>query len=185
MHNSGGPPEPWRSFFHDVDQELQAPVELHCFGGFVLIQAYGVARTTNDVDFINVLPVQHQPLSMLAGQGSPLHRKYQVYLDPVTVSIAPDSYHDRLIPLFPGTWERIKLFALEAHDLALAKLERNYERDRDDVLQLAKSGHLNRETLQARYQDELRPYLFNEDRHDLTLALWIESCWPIRADKSQ
>jgi hypothetical protein len=30
-------------------------------------------------------------------------------------------------------------FALEAHDLALSELERNWERDRDDVRQLARA----------------------------------------------
>ena len=36
----------------------------------------------------------------------------------------------------------LRLFALEAHDLALSKLERNMERDRDDVQQLACAGYL-------------------------------------------
>jgi G:T-mismatch repair DNA endonuclease (very short patch repair protein) len=42
--------------------------------------------------------------------------------------------------MFPGAWVRLSLFALEAHDLALSKLERNMERDRDDVQQLACAG---------------------------------------------
>ena len=56
MPENEGPPEPWRSFFNDLDRMLAEPVEVHCLGGFVLIHAYGVARTTNDVDFISLVP---------------------------------------------------------------------------------------------------------------------------------
>ena len=38
--------EPWRSFFEALDQELSAPCDLHCFGGFVLTEHYGVTRST-------------------------------------------------------------------------------------------------------------------------------------------
>ena len=145
----------------------------------MLIYAYGVARTTNDVDFISLTPSPlRKKLVELAGEGSKLHKKHKVYLDPVAVATAPDGYQNRLHPLFPGIWKNIELYALEAHDVALAKLERNAERDRDDVLRLAAAGHLDQATLQARYVDELRPYLVRENWHDQIIELWIESCWP-------
>jgi len=34
--------EPWRAFFEALDQELSASCDLHCFGGFVLTEHYGV-----------------------------------------------------------------------------------------------------------------------------------------------
>ena len=39
---------------------------------------------------------------------------------------------DRLIPLFEGAWSRLHL-RMEVHDLALSKLEKGRDRDRDDV----------------------------------------------------
>jgi hypothetical protein len=70
----------------------------------------------------------------------------------------------------------LHLFVLEAHDLALTKLERNFERDRADVEHLARSGYLNAATLRARYFDEFRPYTIGPERwHDQTLKLWIEA----------
>jgi hypothetical protein len=98
-----------------------------------------------------------------------------------TLATPPEDYLTRVIPLCPGTWQNLKLFALEAHDLALTKLERNFERDREDVLGLAQAGHLDRDVLAARYQKELRPYLVRETSHDQTLRMWIESCWPEQA----
>ena len=37
------------------------------------------------------------------------------------------------------------------------------------------------ETRQQRYRKELRPYLFNEERHDLTVRLWVEMIEEIRS----
>ena len=77
-------------------------------------------------------------------------------------------------PLFDQVYRRLRLFALEAHDLALSKLERNSARDREDVRFLARVVPLDTEELEARYRKELRPYLANTDRHDLTMRLWLE-----------
>jgi hypothetical protein len=172
------PPEPWRSFFADIDGRLREDVTLHCCGGFVLSQLYGTARTTSDIDFLCVVPNVHGYLMEIAGKGSPLHRKHRVYLDAVTVATPPEDYAERLVPLFPNVWAHLQLCALDAHDLALSKLERNFERDREDVQHLARAGHLNRETLRERYYKELRPNLpAHESRCDLTLELWLDS-WP-------
>ena len=172
------PPEPWRSFFVDVDALLTEDVHLHCCGGFVVTQLYCVARTTSDVDFLGVVPNVQSHLIEIAGKGTDLHRKHKLYLDAVTVATPPEDYEQRLVPMFPGIWTHLRLHALEAHDLALSKLERNFERDRDDVQQLARSGHLSPGILKERYYQELRPNLLgHEARHDLTLELWLES-WP-------
>ena len=174
-------PEPWRSFFDEVDSQLAEDVRLHCCGGFVVIQLYGVARNTGDLDYLSAVPNLRRELAQIAGKGSRLHRKYRVYPDAVTVATPPENYEARLIPMFPGAWRRLHLFALEAHDLALSKLERNYERDRDDVQRLARAGHLRPDVLSERYYGELRPLLSQESRHDLTLRLWLESYWPTGA----
>jgi Nucleotidyltransferase of unknown function (DUF6036) len=172
------PAEPWRSFFAEVDARLTEDVQLHCCGGFVVTQLYGVARTTSDVDFLGVTPNLWGDLTDIGGKGSALHRKHKIYLDAVTVATPPENYEERLVPMFPGAWPRLQLLALEAHDLALSKLERNGERDRDDVQQLARAGHLDPEILKVRYYSELRPNLLaHETRHDLTLRLWLESYW--------
>jgi hypothetical protein len=178
MPRTDGPPEPWRSFFDDLDALLTEDVQLHCCGGFVVTQLYGVARTTSDVDFLGVVPSVWSRLIDIGGKGSPLHKKHKLYLDAVTVATPPENYEERLVPMFPGAWSRLQLFALEANDLALSKLERNIERDRDDVQQLARAGHLRSEVLKERYYSEVRPNLIShEGRHDLTLRLWLESYW--------
>ncbi|MGA2739392.1 MAG: DUF6036 family nucleotidyltransferase [Bryobacteraceae bacterium] len=152
-------PEPWRSFFAEIDGLLSEEVQLHCCGGFVVTQLYGVARTTSDVDFLAAVPNVQRELTEIAGKGSPLHRKHKAYLDAVTVATPPENYEERLISMYPCAWVHLRLEALEAHDLALSKLERNIDRDRDDVRQLAQAGLLKPDILRNRYYNELRPNL--------------------------
>ena len=52
--------EPWRTFFEALDQELAAPCVLHCFGGFVLTEHYGVTRS-NDRDREDVVALAQRP----------------------------------------------------------------------------------------------------------------------------
>jgi hypothetical protein len=60
------------------------------------------------------------------------------------------------------------------NDLALSKLERNIQRDRDDVKHLARSVLFDLGVLKNRYEKELRWQLGNPQREDLTLRLWME-----------
>lgn len=133
-------PEPWRSFLSQVDEHLREKVELHCFGGFVVTMLYGLARLTADVDVITIVPgSERQHLLGLAGKGSELHRNYGVYLDFVTIASIPEDYDRRLTEMFPGAFKHLRLLAFNPYDVALAKLERNIQRDRDDVKYLART----------------------------------------------
>lgn len=169
-------PEPWNSFLAEIDGRVEGVVELHCLGGFVVTMLYGLGRPTADVDVITIAPrdaIEH--LLQLAGKGSELQRKYGIYLDFVTIAAVPDDYDQRLVEILPGTFERLRLFALDPYDIALSKLERNIQRDRDDVKYLARTVPFDLNMLRERYERELRPYLGNPEREDLTLRLWLEA----------
>lgn len=168
-------PEPWRSFLSEADAQLQEDIELHCLGGFVVTMLYGLARPTADVDVMMIAPGNaSQYLLGMAGKGSALHQKHGVYLDFVAIVTVPEDYEQRLTELFPMVFKRLHLYAFDPYDLALAKLERNIQRDRDDVKYLARTVPLNPLLLKDRYEKELRPYLGNPLREDLTLRLWLE-----------
>ena len=166
-------PKPWDAFLRDLDRSLEGPVELHCLGGFVLTMLYGLVRPTADVDVLAVRP--DMDLNQLAGIGSPLHKRHRVYFQRVSVLQAyPEEYEERLTEMFPDAFRNLRLFALDPHDLALTKLRRNSQRDREDVLHLADTAPLDIETLRVRYE-EMRPLLGNPEQEDLTLKLWIEA----------
>ncbi len=169
-------PEPWHSFLTELDQAASAAVHLHCIGGFVVTQLYGLSRLTADVDVLSIVPFDEQAqLLQKGGKGSELHKKYRVYLYFVAVASYPSDYEKRLTEMFPGTYKHLRLLALDPYDLALTKLSRNIERDRDDVKYLARTIPFDLEVLKQRYQAEFRPYVLGEpNQHDLTLELWIE-----------
>jgi hypothetical protein len=48
------PPEPWLSFLNALDVGIDEPVDLHCMGGFVVVQAFGLGRATADIDVLSV-----------------------------------------------------------------------------------------------------------------------------------
>jgi hypothetical protein len=169
------PPEPWHSFLTDVDALAPEEVYLYCLGGFVMQQLYGLPRPTVDIDTLPIDPRDQTALLInKAGKNSELYLKHKVYLDIVGVCDYPESYDERLTAMFSGAYKNLRLFALEVHDLALAKLGRNSPRDREDIRFLAKKVPLDINILKERYTKELRPYLANPTREDLTMNLWIE-----------
>ena len=170
------PPDPWKSLLDEVDAAATEETPLHCIGGFVLEIAYGLSRTTVDLDFLCVAPpAQGEFIERIAGRGSALAGKHGVYLQHVTVlSAYPDSYEDRLVELFPSRYRHLRLWALEPHDLALTKIGRNWDLDRSDLTLMAKAGLLDAGILKQRYDREMRPYLVDTSRHDLTVKLWVE-----------
>lgn len=129
-----------------------------------------------DVDVISVIPRRSaSELLEIAGKGSPLYQKHGVYLDVVGIATVPENYEERLKKIFTGEFQNIHLFALDPYDIALAKIERNIQRDRDDVKHLARVTPFDIEILEKRCEEELRVYLGNPEREDLTLKLWIEA----------
>jgi hypothetical protein len=152
-------------------------------GGFVVTMVYGFSRPTGDLDVLEIAPRgASQPMLELGMQGGPLHKKYKIYLDHVGVAHVPENYEGRLTEIFPKVFKHLRLLALDPYDLALSKLERNIQRDRDDVKHLARTVPLNLEVLKERYQKELRWQLGNPEREDLTLRLWVEA---IQEEKPQ
>jgi hypothetical protein len=150
-------PSPWREFLLDVDQSLAEPISLHCLGGFVATIRYGRARTTSDVDFIEIIPFDKlSMLQRLAGLGTVLARKHGLYVQRVTIASLPESYADRLTALFPGQLRHLTLLALDPYDFALSKLGRNSPVDREDIAHLARAVPLDPDLLRTRYERELR-----------------------------
>jgi hypothetical protein len=143
--------EPWLSFLHAVDKELSGPTEIHCFGGFVVAEYYGVSRPTADIDVIEARgAADRSTINEIAGRGSPLAKQHRVYVDIVNVAAVPENYEARLIAIFPDEFKNLRLKAFERHDLALAKLGRNQDHDREDVKRLEASCAFSSAILNAR-----------------------------------
>jgi hypothetical protein len=172
-------PDPWLSFLREVDHALKQQVVVHCLGGFVLTVMWALPRPTGDVDVIEVEPsAAAANLLTVGGEGSVLSERYHLQFHEVTIAEYPSEYASRLVDITPVGFRRLRLMALEVHDLALAKLSRNSQRDREDIAYLASNGALQRQTLRERFDTELKPYLLNEQREAFTLDLWLEEFFP-------
>jgi Nucleotidyltransferase of unknown function (DUF6036) len=163
-----------------LDQGLTEDTELHCIGGFVLAEHYGLVRATADVDVLESAGTDKVTIARLAGRGSPLHKRHRVYIDIVTVADVPDDYDTRLVTMDIEGLTRLRLKVFERHDLVLAKLCRNIDRDREDLIALTRGPGLDVNVLRQRYQQELRPKLGRPEREDLTMRLWIEMIEELR-----
>jgi hypothetical protein len=177
------PPEPWNSFLVQVDAAVTQQVRLDCIGGFVVTQLYGIERETTDLDVLCLSPRSESARLAVGEFGGALHKKFGVHLDlRAAVAQMPEDYESRLVEMYPGAYAKLRLLALDPYDIALTKIERNSERDRQDVRDLARIIPFDLSILKQRYHDELRPYLNRREREDLTLELWIEA---IEEDRAQ
>jgi len=133
-NNKTALPTPWAEFLGELDALFTDQVQLHCIGGFVVSLFYGLPRPTGDMDYYAVFPVHCvNDLHAAAGPGSPLCKKYKVYLQHAGVTSVPENYEARLLEMFAGQLKKLRLYAVEPYDLILSKLERNSQKDRDDV----------------------------------------------------
>jgi hypothetical protein len=171
------------SFLKELDTAVNSTLRLECIGGFVVTQLYGLNRPTADVDVIELAPRDAAETVMALGiRGGPLSKKHLIYIDRVAVAVVPENYEDRLVEMFPDAYQHLRLMALDPYDLAPSKLERNSQKDRDDVRFLARTAPFDLEVLRARYATEMRWQLGVPAREDLTLQLWIEA---IEEDREQ
>jgi Nucleotidyltransferase of unknown function (DUF6036) len=167
---------PWKRFLEELDALLSEPIVLHCIGGFAVVAAYHLPRSTNDLDYFTLIPPYcGANLEELSGEGSKLAGKHKVHVHRAAVASLPLNYEDRLVEIFPGHFRHLRLFVLDPYDLVLSKLSRNIERDRDDVKHLAKTQKLDPTVLRERYK-ELRVNLIGPpEKHDATLEFWLEA----------
>jgi hypothetical protein len=90
--NRGGKlSSPWKEFPGELDGMLPESIKLHCIEGFTLVHYYGFPRTTADIDYCSAAPANLN-LEEVAGQGSALHKKYDVWLHRVAVANLPEEY---------------------------------------------------------------------------------------------
>ena len=86
----------------------------------------------------------------------------------------PENYQERLIKAELGL-QRLTLKVLDVYDLVLCKLTRNSPKDREDVKYLAGKFKLSFAAVYERYSSEMKPWIPNDDRHEVTLnVVWRE-----------
>jgi Nucleotidyltransferase of unknown function (DUF6036) len=89
------------------------------------------------------------------------------------VADIPENYSDRLIVLNSGL-SKLGLKIRDDYDLTLSKLARNSPKDREDIKAIARLRKLSFREPMERFDQEMKPWLPNLERRQLTLQLWSE-----------
>jgi hypothetical protein len=89
------------------------------------------------------------------------------------VVTVPECDVERLQDLALSTFKHLRLQVLDPYDIVLSQL-RSIDRDREDVLLLARVAALDLGVLRDRYEREVRPFVSGPvSRADGTMDLWI------------
>ena len=171
---------PWLEFLTELDSLLTEDHQFHCIGGFAVITAYGLPRSSNDLDYYSMTPADKAAeLEQIAGEGSELHKRHKVFVHNAAVATLPENYDERLAEVFAGQFRHIRLFVPDPYDLILSKLSRNIQRDREDAKYIVQTCKLKAEVLEARYHEEMQVCLIGPpERHENTLRFWLEDFFP-------
>ena len=161
---------PWDEFLTEIDEQLTAPVEIICIGGFVVTNVHGLSRNTGDLDHVQSPKEIAAELQKIGGKGSPLHKKYHLYVDYVGFVTMPINFEERLSKVEFES-RNLEIYIPDVYDLILSKLERNSPKDYSDVQFLAEKYNLSFAIVRQRFDDEL-DFIHNRERHVNTLEFW-------------
>ncbi|MHB1645376.1 MAG: hypothetical protein EVG15_04015 [Candidatus Acididesulfobacter diazotrophicus] len=136
------------------------PLRIILTGG-VAASLYKDLRTSRDVDAIfshRVLLPQDTVISYIDLKGTPQVLSWDSQYHPSIGLLHPDAENDAILIALLAD-EKIKLMVLTPTDLAVTKIGRFLENDRNDIIGLAKEGLLDAETVKNRAEEALSYYV--------------------------
>ena len=138
-----------KRFLKCLDAQLSEPKDLILIGGAAASLAYGVNRVTDDIDTIQNISELEQALHRAREQTG-----LEIPLQEVGVWDGPYDFEDRLESLDLG-FRNLRIIVPERHDLALMKVVRGQENDRDVISQMAETVGLDETILVDRFRNEM------------------------------
>lgn len=136
-------------FLVSLDRHLEKPKRLTLIGGAAASLAYGIRRTTSDIDTIDSIADLEKSIN-LARKETGLDVPFQE----VGVWDAPYHFEDRLQTIDMGL-RKLHIIVPEKHDLALMKVVRGQENDKDAIEQIANRVGLDKPTMVSRFKNEM------------------------------
>jgi hypothetical protein len=163
--------EELRTFLAAVDRHLRGRATIKILGGSGLLLAYNLDRTTRDIDVFETELAKLLPAIEKAVAETGL----DIPISPAGGAVGdwPYNSHDRLIRLMPEL-KRLKVLTLEAHDLALSKAVRAWEKDLAMIRDLHQIHPLDLQTLLQRYIVEMSHAIGHPKTLDLNFCALIE-----------
>jgi hypothetical protein len=148
------------AFFDRLDEEMRpfvqkgARLDMYLLGRAALVLHYRFALTTKDIDIVEMRDSVLEGKALeLFGKDTGLAKALGFYLEQVPQGLPPlpSGFQNRCEEM-KGNWKVLRLWVLEAHDLAVTKLKSFRPKDREDLQLLCDRGLLNVATLHTRLQ---------------------------------
>lgn len=160
-----------RDFLAAIDLHLRSRVTFKILGGSACLLAYGVDGTTQDID---TFETSHKQLARAVAQANrDMGLHVPVSGDGGAVGDWPWNSDDRLIRLMPEL-AKLQVYSLEAHDLALSKAVRGWEKDLAMVRALHQRVPLDLEVLYHRFTEEMGHAIGPQRDHDLKFLALVD-----------
>jgi Nucleotidyltransferase of unknown function (DUF6036) len=160
-----------RELFVQLEQRLalQQPLAVYLAGGMA-VHLYTASRVTTDVDAefgARVLLPNDLMVEITLEDGTP----QVVYLDTnynASFALMHEDYLDDALPLDMGL-QHIQLFVLSPVDLAVSKIARLADNDREDIQALVRLGLTTAQAIEQRATSALAGYVGNPNMFPLNL----------------
>jgi hypothetical protein len=109
--------------------------DMYLLGRSALLMLYGFPISTRDIDVVDRQnPNLDQKAVELFGKNTAMAETLGMYLDLVSQGLPPLPHWSRKrAEAVPGSWQVLRLWKLEAHDLAATKLKSFRPKDRQDL----------------------------------------------------
>lgn len=146
-------------FLNELDAALAAfangeRLELYHLGRSALIMHHQAAFSTKDFDAVLMHTPLEEKAKELFGRDTAKAKELKLYLDLVPQPMPPVSNRFlRRSTEVHGDWNVIRLWELEANDLAATKMKRFHAQDREDLKFLCDLGELHPDKLRTAMED--------------------------------
>ncbi|MFH1437756.1 MAG: DUF6036 family nucleotidyltransferase [Pseudomonadota bacterium] len=159
-----------RAFLTALDKQLDKRLDFILIGGSAAALAYGVQRTTCDVDTWSewVRDFDEEISRTRAVSGLPIPVEYAVVAD------APYEFESRLEKMDIAGLGKLTILVPEKHDLVLMKMIRGYEHDIETAVEIHSKHGLDFEMLITRYISEMGHVIGDKRKRDLNFLALIE-----------
>lgn len=160
-------PEPFRSFFQDIDRRWESDREeklrLRVIGSAALMLQTDYVRGTKDSDILETTELaaaDKNRLLELAGVGSRVAQRHRMYLEIVSSGLPflPQSPHWHPLPELNPLLKHLTIEVLDVVDVVVSKLKRFSASDADDVRAMTEKGLVEHRRLIERFQSAVDVY---------------------------
>lgn len=148
---------------------IEQNVYLIIVGAASLILKFNLKRATADIDVLELISSDPRPLG---GMGPLLSRMGFHIVSEAMLNLHPD-YLDRLEKFTQKGL--IHVFTLNPYDLAISKIGRGLDKDREDIVSSDIASQLNVDYLKELYFEAANYWIGNERTYEMNWDLFFEA----------